>query len=116
MGWEILLKRKIETLADYTNASLDERRRYHGAKQTVYKRRLQALRNSIAHLDETNTDIPLEEDMRELQEMRNFHARQEARIRQNSLIPDVFSPELEEQRVKGKFRTTPRGALNLRPI
>lgn len=115
MSWKILLKRRIETLADYTNASPEERAMYHSGRQSVYRRRLMALRNSIAHLGETNPNIPLEEDMRELQEMRNFHSRQEKRITNNSSMPDYFSPELEEQRMKIKLQTTPRGLKNPRP-
>ena len=112
MSWKILLKRRIETLADYTNASPDERRRYHSRMGTVYARRLTALRNSIANVGETTPNIPLEEDMKELQEMRNFHARQADRLRGKSPFPDVFSPELEQQRLKVKLKTTPRGVPN----
>jgi|TARA_R100001460_G_scaffold93969_2_gene136013 hypothetical protein len=112
MDWQNVLKRKIETLADYTNASPDERRRYHVRMGTAYARRLTALRNSIANVGETNPNIPLEEDMKELQEMRNFHVRQADRLRGKSPFPDVFSPELEQQRLKVKLQTTPRGVLN----
>lgn len=112
MDWQNVLKRKIETLADYTNASLDERRKYHSNMVNIYGRRLKALRNSIANVGETNPNIPLEEDMRELQEIRNFHGRQRDRIKRGSPIPDVFSPELEEQRQKQKLRTTARGLPN----
>lgn len=112
MDWQNVLKRKIETLADYTNASLDERRKYHSNMVNIYARRLKALRNSIANVGETNPNIPLEEDMRELQERRNFHGRQRDRIRLRSPIPDVFSPELEEQRQKHKLITTPSGLPN----
>ena len=112
MDWQNVLKRKIETLADYTNASPEERARYHGAKQAVYRRRLKALRNSIANVGETSPNIPLEEDMRELQDMVNFHSRQRGRIRGGHSIPDVFSPELEQQRRKIKTQKTPRGVPN----
>ena len=112
MDWQNVLKRKIETLADYTNASSDERRRYHRRVRNGYDARLKALRNSIANVGETNPNIPLEEDMRELQEMRNFHARQYDRLIGKSSLPDVFSPELEQQRKKMKLQTTPRGVRN----
>jgi len=112
MDWQNVLKRKIETLADYTNASPEERRRYHVNRRSVYARRLKALRNSIANVGETNPNIPLEEDMRELQEIRNFHARQADRIRLGGRFPDVFSPELEQQKQDQKLTTTPRGILN----
>ena len=112
MSWKILLKRRIETLADYTNASPEERYKYHSRKATSYGKRLQALRNSIANVGETNPNISLEEDMRELQKIRNFHTRQRDRIKMGSSIPDVFLPELEQQRKKQKLITTPRGVLN----
>lgn len=112
MDWQNVLKRKIETLADYTNASPEERYKYHNRRVRAYSKRLQALRYSIANVGETNPNIPLEEDMRELQEIRNFHTRQRDRIRLGSSIPDVFSPELEQQRKKQKLITTPRGVLN----
>jgi len=112
MDWQNVLKRKIETLADYTNASPDERLTYHNTMASAYNRRLSALRHSIANVGETNPNIPLEEDLRELQEMRNFHGRQRHRIRRGSPIPDVFSLEIEQQRQKQKLRTTPRGLPN----
>ena len=112
MDWKILLKRKIETLADYTNASPDERARYHRNRESAFKKRLEALRNSIANVGETNPNIPLEEDMRELQDMVNFHSRQRHRIKRGYSIPDVFSPELEQQRRKMRTQKTPRGVPN----
>ncbi len=112
MDWQSILKRKIETLADYTNASPDERRRYHISRMSANSQLLRTLRNSIANVGETNPNIPLEEDMRELQEKRNFHSRQKARIKRGSSVPDVFSPELEQQRRKVKLHTTPRGLPN----
>ena len=112
MDWQNVLKRRIETLADYTNASPDERRKYHGARMSMYNSRLQALRHSIANVGETNPNIPLEEDMRELQEMRNFHNRQYTRMKRGSAAPDVFSPELEQQRRTHRLVTTPRGVSN----
>lgn len=112
MDWQNVLKRKIETLADYTNASAEERLRYHRNRSQVYRRRLDALRNSIANVGETNPNIPLEEDMKELQDMRNFHGRQRDRLAGKSNLPDVFSPELEQQRKKMKLQTTPRGVRN----
>ena len=112
MDWQNVLKRKIETLADYTNASPEERRRYHTSMMNAYYYRLKTLRNSIANVGETNPNIPLEEDMRKLQEMANFHSRQRGRIKVGSSIPDVFSPELEEQRRKQKLIVTPRGVPN----
>jgi len=115
MDWQNVLKRKIETLADYTNASPEERQNYHSAKQAVYQRRLIALRNSIGNVGETSPNIPLEEDMRELQEIRNFHGRQHTRLKRKINKPDYFSPELEEQRKEVKLPTTPRGLRNLRP-
>lgn len=115
MDWQNVLKRRIESLADYTNASPEERQDYHSAKEGVYHRRLMALRNSIAHLGETNPNIPLEEDMRELQELRDFHGRQKTRLKRKINKPDYFSPELEEQRKKVKLITTPRGLKNARP-
>jgi len=115
MDWQNVLKRRIETLADYTNASPEERRRYHTRKRDFYNTRLKALRNSIANVGETNPNIPLEEDMRELQEMRNFHNRQSDRLRRETSMPDVFSPELEQQRRNYKLQTTPRGVPNPYP-
>ena len=112
MDWQNVLKRKIETLADYTNASPDERRKYHGARMSMYDSRLQALRHSIANVGETNPNIPLEEDMKKLQEMRNFHGKQRRRIIRGLTIPDVFSPELEQHRRAYKLVTTPRGLPN----
>ena len=112
MDWQNVLKRRIETLADYTNASPKERVSYHDSKSKFYQTRLNALRNSIAHLGETNPNIPLEEDMRELQELRNFHARQARRIRKNTIMSDYFSPESEEERMKVRLQQTPRGVSN----
>ena len=112
MDWQNVLKRKIETLADYTNASPEERRKYHNNRKQAYNYRLKALRNSIANVGETNPNIPLEEDMRELQDMANFHGRQRDRIAGRSSLPDVFSPELEQQRRKVKTHKTPRGVRN----
>jgi hypothetical protein len=112
MDWQNVLKRRIESLADYTNASPKERQKYHQNKSTFYTKRLTALRNSIAHVGETNPNIPLEEDMRELQELRNFHARQADRIRRNAIMSDYFSPELEEERMKVRLQKTPRGVPN----
>ena len=112
MGWQSILKRKIETLADYTNASPDERQKYHARAASAYHYRLTTLRNSIANVGETNPNISLEEDMRELQEMVNFHGRQSSRIKGGWSLPDVFSPELEQQRRKIKTQKTPRGVPN----
>jgi len=112
MDWQNVLKRKIETLADYTNASPEDRMKYHSQKRDFYYARLKALRNSIANVGETNPNIPLEEDMRELRDMVNFHSRQSQRIRRGHSIPDVFSPELEQQRRKVKTTKTPRGLPN----
>ena len=112
MDWQSILKRKIETLADYTNASPDERQKYHARTSAAYHYRLRALRNSIANVGETNPNIPLEEDMKELQDMVNFHGRQSTRILRGLTPPDVFSPELEQQRRIHRLQKTPRGVPN----
>lgn len=115
MDWQNVLKRKIENEVQYNNASPEERIRYHRNLSQFYYARVKMLRQTIKNLDNTDPNAPILLELKENVEMRRFHGRQRNRLSGKFSIPDVFSPELERERLKVKPRTTDRGNLNFRP-
>tara|TARA_R100000951_G_scaffold40639_2_gene34388 strand:+ start:2872 stop:3609 length:738 start_codon:yes stop_codon:yes gene_type:complete len=115
MDWQIILKRKIKNEVQYNNASPEERKRYHANLSEFYYARVKMLRQTIKNLDNTDPNAPILLELKENVEMSRFHRRQRGRLVQEANIPDVFSPELEQERKIIKPQTTDRGNRNFRP-
>ena len=82
-AWEILkadTRPDIRNEAQYETASLDERRRWQKKQGMAYQKRLNALRTHHT-VDLTDVENPVYKEMKEYQDIRNFHFRQEARIK-----------------------------------
>lgn len=119
-AWEILkadTRPDIRNEAQYEAASLDERRRWHGRQKEAYNTRLRALRTHHT-VDLTDVENPVYKEMKEYQEIRNFHGRQQSRIVRclglgKTECNDYYSLELEgENRQTQKYKTTPTGKLD----
>lgn len=114
MDWFSILKADIRNEAQYNAASLEERKKWHVSQARAYDRRLQALRTHHT-VDLTDTENPVYQEMKQYQEIRNFHDRQYRRIvrcinRGQSECNDYYSMELEgDNRNKQKLLTTPTG-------
>lgn len=115
MDWQNVLKRKIENEVQYNNASPEERIRYHRNLSQSYYARVKMLRQTIKNLDNTDPNAPILLELKENVEMYRFHSRQRGRLSGKYSIPDVFSPELEQERIMMKPQTTDRGNRNFRP-
>ena len=117
IGWWDILKSDIRNEAQYNAASLDERRRWHIRQARAYRKRLSVLRTQHT-VDLTDTENPIYQEMEEYQRLRNFHARQEARLskciqRNQTECNDYYSAESEgDNRIKQKPKTTPTGKLD----
>ena len=117
IGWWDILKSDIRNQAQYEAASLKERMTWHGRQARAYDRRLQALRTHRT-VDLTDIENPVYKEMKEYQEMRNFHSRQAARIKKCLALDktecnDYYSMELEgDNRKREKLITTPTGKRN----
>ena len=116
-AWEVLkadTRPDIRNEAQYNAASLVERRRWHTRQATAYDRRLKALRTQHT-VDLTDVENPVYQEMKQYQDMRAFHGRQEKRISRCFVLGktecnDYYSLELEgDNRRKTKFQTTPTG-------
>ena len=122
-AWEILKMPKpyrgpdIRNEAQYEAASLEDRRGWHISQVTAYRKRLSVLRTQHT-VDLTDTENPIYQEMQEYQRLRNFHARQEARLgrciqRNQTECNDYYSAESEgDNRRKQKLNTTPTGKLD----
>ena len=114
IGWWDILKSDIRNEAQYNAASLDERRRWHIRQSTAYHRRLKALQTQHS-VDLTDVENPVYQEMKEYQNLRNFHHRQNLRIRRclasgKTECNDYYSQELEgDNRQNQKLKTTPTG-------
>ena len=116
-AWEILkadTRPDIRNEAQYNAASLEERKSWHSRQFGAYSRRLKVLRNQYT-VDLTDVENPVYQEMKQYQEIRNFHDRQYRRIvrcinRGQSECNDYYSMELEgNNRNKQKLLTTPTG-------
>jgi hypothetical protein len=119
-AWTILktdTRPDIRNEAQYETASLDERRRWQKKQGMAYQTRLNALRTHHT-VDLTDVENPVYKEMKEYQDIRNFHFRQEARIKRclasgKTECNDYYSMELEgDNRTKTKLKTTPTGKLD----
>lgn len=117
MNWFSILKADIRNEAQYKAASLTDRTRFHYRQRAAYSRRLQALRTHHT-VDLTDVENPVYQEMKQYQEMRNFHKRQAARLKRcigkgKTECNDFYSPELEgDNREYQKLNTTPTGKLD----
>ena len=119
-AWDILKMPRvyrgpdIRNEAQYSAASLEGRKKWHYSQAAGYDMRLQALRTQHT-VDLTDVENPVYKEMKEYQEMRNFHQRQASRLRKciasgKTECNDYYSPELEgDNRIKPKLITTPTG-------
>tara|TARA_R110002167_G_scaffold292110_1_gene496809 strand:+ start:311 stop:868 length:558 start_codon:yes stop_codon:yes gene_type:complete len=107
MGWIDILKRvDIHNEREYEAASLDDRRKWHSNQATTYSKRWRTMRNTQVD----NEDSPMYKEMVELQDLANFHSRQQGRIKHNNQT--YYSRELEgENRQKHKSKKSPQGNL-----
>jgi len=119
-AWDILkadTRPDIRNEAQYEAASLIERKRWHNRQRAAYQKRLNALRTQHT-VDLTDVENPVYQEMKNYQEVRNFHGRQEQRLKQclelgKKECNDFYSPELEaSNRRKIKLKTTPSGILD----
>jgi len=119
-AWEVLkadTRPDIRNEAQYEAASLRERMLWHGRQQFGYSKRLQALRTQHT-VDLTDIENPVYQEMKQYQDMRNFHGRQVARIKKCLALDktecnDYYSMELEgDNRKREKLSTTPTGKRN----
>lgn len=121
MNWFNILKMPpydttpdIRNEEQYNAASLEERRLWHNSQSSAYDRRLQALRTQHT-VDLTDVENPIYQEMKQYQNLRNFHKRQSSRLRKciasgRTECGDFYSEELEgSNRIKAKLRTTPAG-------
>lgn len=121
MSWFSILKMPrvyrgpdIRNEAQYNAASLEGRRKWHNSQAAGYDARLQALRTQQT-VDLTDVENPVYKEMKEYQEMRNFHNRQGYRLKRcialgKTECNDYYSLELEgDNRKKQKLMTTPTG-------
>lgn len=121
MSWFNILKMPpydttpdIRNKAQYDAASLEERRLWHNSQSSAYDRRLQALRSQHT-VDLTDVENPIYQEMKQYQNLRNFHKRQSSRLRKcidsgRTECNDFYSLELEgDNRLKQKLKTTPTG-------
>lgn len=121
MSWFNILKvdtrPDIRNEAQYNAASLEKRRLWHIRQSKGYRYRLNALRTQHT-IDLTDTENPIYQEMKEYQDMRNFHGRQAQRLAKcirsgRTECNDYYSPELEgDNRQKKKLMTTPTGKLD----
>lgn len=122
-AWEVLKMPKpyrgpdIRNEAQYNAASLQDRKKYHNRNATAYNKRLSVLRRQ-SDIDLTDTENPIYQEMKNYQNTRNFHGRQEARLRRciasgKTECNDFYSAEAEgDKKRKHKKNTTPTGKLD----
>jgi hypothetical protein len=119
MSWFNILKMPyrgpdIRNEAQYKAASFDERKKWHQSQYNAYNNRLGVLRTQHS-VDLTNVENPIYQEMKEYQEIRNFHGRQVHRLVRciklgKTECNDFYSQELEsDNRQKIKLKTTPTG-------
>ena len=117
IGWWDIIKSDIRNEAQYNAASLQDRKKYHNRNATAYNKRLSVLRRK-SNIDLTDTENPIYEEMKNYQDTRNFHGRQEARLRRciasgKTECNDFYSAEAEgDNKRKHKKNTTPTGKLD----
>lgn len=121
MSWFNILKMPrpyrgpdIRNKAQYEAVSLNDKLKYHIRNYTAYHNRLTALRRQ-SDIDLTDTENPIYQELKEYQELRNFHGRQEKRLRRcissgKTECNDFYSAEDEgDKKRKHKKNTTPTG-------
>lgn len=101
-------KWKFLTKEQYYEMDEDNMRRYHGSMSSVYQRQLELLRARHQHLDAAPET--LQNEIIDLQKVRNFHKNQQDRIKHNR-EESVFSIEEDKNPPSYKLPTTPMGNL-----
>lgn len=115
--WKDILKADIRNEAQYNAASLQDRKKYHARNQSAYTKRLSVLRQQ-SNVDLTDTENPVYQEMKQYQDIKNFHSRQAKRIerclkRGKTSCNDYYSAESEgNNRRRIKYNTTPTGKLD----
>ena len=119
-AWDILkadTRPDINNEAQYNAASLNERRLFHIRQSRAYRNRLSVLRTQHT-VDLTDVKNPIYQEMAEYQNVRNFHGRQQRRLKVclelgKTECNDYYSLELEgDNREYHKPFTTPTGKLD----
>jgi len=122
-AWEILKMPyvyrgpDIRNEAQYEAASLEGRMLWHSSQAKGYDTRLRALRSQYT-VELTDTKHPIYQEMKQYQDLRNFHGRQRQRLKKcidlgKTECNDFYSLELEgNNRSMKRLRTTPTGKLD----
>lgn len=121
MSWFNILKRNtapdIRNEAQYNAASLEGRKSWHQNQSDAYAYRLKALQTQHS-IELTDTENPVYQEMKQYQDLRNFHSRQAQRLRKclasgKKECDDYYSLELEkDNRRPTRNRTFPSGQLD----